>query len=472
MGTRPTDPIVIRASNAVWDASAPAPLIGQPNKTPVPPGAKTANGWNVDEKPGAQGFNFYENRNDQWALWVTEGQFIATENAHIVETDSTGKTAVAAAEAGGVITSAIIPLAISPNDDTGAVSITAPGLTTAGVGADLGLLRIATIADGPVCMKIVADTTVEAMRITQAGLGVGLAITAADGLTAVSDGAAGLSCETGAPDGANVGGLAGRFLGQQNVGDVVKIEQTNVAATGNCLVIEGSNAAICLLATQSGGKNPAAKLQSGDSGGGDRAAPMVMVPQTFDVAGQGAIDGSFWLRKGTENGAQQHHPRFYGESLRWMPWTVGPTCTIERFIDGNAIGGEDLVYFEVLTATFPNSQIPLSTGSVIINFKCRIRRDSSADDINAKDVVNFQFRDVTNGDAIIETITRDLPTADILNIENTLDMAIDFQFVYVLPAIGVRQFSVDARLTQRVSGKLIVIDRYFSVRPLPATTGA
>jgi len=103
MATRPTIPILVRASATNY-TTGPPPLVATVTKIDPEstlPG-QTIEGWKVDSPLGsfpifAQWKNFFENRNDQWVEWVTNGSSAGAKDAHVVETDIDGRTTVAGA---------------------------------------------------------------------------------------------------------------------------------------------------------------------------------------------------------------------------------------------------------------------------------------------------------------------------------------------------------------------------------------
>lgn len=501
MATRPTIVVDIRASNATWDTTAPVPLQGLNNKTPVPIASKIANGWNGDEKPGAQEFNFYNNRNDQWVFWVSEGSAEALLAPHIKESDAFGNTAFGSMVAGGTPLDAE-SITVTPNFGTGETGIfctNGPNKVgavfetntngtpatifrhngTSPAGTDVGVLRVESLTDGPTAIFVEVDSEEPAIDITNTSpIGPCVRATAGPGDdNAADDGGPAFFGLVGAPDGARVGGLAGHFRNSRSSGDTVLIENTNVGANGDALVITGENKTICIKATQLGGKSPAAKFEAGHNSG-HSSAPIQLVPQLDDMLGDGLTDaeGSVWIKEGFFNGDTQHHPRFFsgasGQTQKWIPWTNGPTCAIDKFQPAPVSGDTNDTFFDIfdgLTIDFDTDAIPLDTGVVIIHITGDVHRTSIGADIDAKDGSAFRVTDTTaGGDPVIHTQNIDLPPKNLVTTpdENRLSNTFDVEFEYTLPAAGQRVFLVEmARASGSTSGSITAIHVKFHLRP-------
>lgn len=503
MATRPTIVLDIRASNATWDATAPVPLQGLNNKTPVPIAAKIANGWNGDEKPGAQEWNFYDNRNDQWVFWVTEGSALALLAPHIKESDASGNTAFASIVAGGTPLS-VESISVTPNfgsNETGLFcqnGVNKPGaifqtntnadsaallrwVGTSPAEGDVGVLRVESLSGGPTAIVVKSDSISHAIEVfnTQP---VGSCVAAFAGPGddgAVLDGGPAFFGNVGTPDTTQVGGLAARFRNQQSSGDTVLIENTNAGANGDCLVITGENRAICVKANQLGGKRPAARFEA-VLNGGDGSAPLQLVPQAHDISGEavGTGEGSIWVQEGTFASDTQHMPRFLsgssGQKPKWFGWTNGPMCAINKFQFAVVSGAQDDLFFDIfptLTLNFNVGSIPIETGTVIIRVSGNVNRTQNTAGIDALAGAAFQIFDLTAdpGKASpIQTQGIDLMPVNSGMDEHLLEVHWEVGFEYVLPAAGQRVFVVEmARGAGSTSGSITVDNAKFELRPLP-----
>ncbi len=96
-GPKPAVAPTAIATNANFSAG---PDIGTPTKVGIT-GAQQADGFLPGQKLPGQNFNSIENINFQWNDWVDAGTPAADLDDHIVETDATGETAVAALTVGG-----------------------------------------------------------------------------------------------------------------------------------------------------------------------------------------------------------------------------------------------------------------------------------------------------------------------------------------------------------------------------------
>lgn len=500
MATRPTITLDIRASNATWDATAPVPLQGLANKTPVPIASKIANGWNGDEKPGAQEWNFYDNRNDQWVFWVTEGSALALLSPHIKESDAFGNTAFGSIVAGGTPLDAE-SISVTPNFGTGETGlfclngVSKPGAifetNTNGDPAglfrwvgmtpaegDVGVLRVESLSGGPTAVTVRANTVSNAVEVFNT-LHTGSCITAFAGPGddgAVADGGPAFFGSVGIPDTTQVGGLAAHLRNQHSSGDTVLIENTSTGANGNCLVITGENRAICIKANQLGGKRPAASFEA-VLDGGDGSAPIQLVPQAHDLSGEGATtgEGSIWVQEATFAADTQHMPRFFsgasaGQKQKWFGWTNGPMCAITDYLVGTLDTEDDDLYKRIFLSSFPTDKVPIDTGAVIITIKGRVSRATNAVVVNAKDGVNFQVTDETAAAGVsIFDSDYDLPPQDTGQAENTLETTFEMEFEYTLPASGQREFAAEFKRSSggTPSGRVRVNNPIFTVRPKP-----
>lgn len=126
-------------------STGPAALIGTATKV-LPPTGESDEGWKADQKPPAQWENFKENLLTLYVDWVRDGSSAAGLDAHIVETDSTGKTFIAESAIGGTAkVSALAALIVSANSGGGkaalmtAGTITALEVSTSGTGANAAI---------------------------------------------------------------------------------------------------------------------------------------------------------------------------------------------------------------------------------------------------------------------------------------------------------------------------------------------
>ena len=500
MATRPSIVVDIRASNGTWLLSPTAPvLIGETNKVPTPSPDKTADGWWANEKPAAQFFNFYDNRNDQWVFWVTEGSALALLAPHIKESDAFGNTAFGSIVAGGTPLDAE-SISVTPNFGTGETglfclngpnkhgaifetntSAVAAGLFrhdgTSPAEIDFGVLKVESLNDGPTAVVVEVDSTNSAIVITNTQpMGACVEAFAGPGDDgSAEDGGPAFLGIVGTPDTTQFGGLAAKFTNAQSSGDTVLIENTDAGANGDCLVITGENRAICIKATQLGGKSPAARFEAGHDSG-HSSAPIQLVPQLDDMLGDGLTnaEGSVWIKEGFFNGDTQHHPRFFsgasGQTQKWIPWTNGPTCAIDKFQSAPVSGDTDDTFFDIfngLTIDFDTDAIPLATGVVIIHITGDVHRTSDNADIDAKSGSAFRVTDTTaGGDPVIHIQNIDLPPKNLGDEENTLSTTFDVEFEYTLPATGQRVFLVEmARAAGSISGTITAIHVKFHLRP-------
>lgn len=91
MATKPTDTVPTWASNTNWSAG---PSAGSANK--IDPTAASPNGHieGVSNPTDARVQNGWQNRVSKWAQWLESGSSAGAADAHVVETDAGGATAV------------------------------------------------------------------------------------------------------------------------------------------------------------------------------------------------------------------------------------------------------------------------------------------------------------------------------------------------------------------------------------------
>lgn len=159
------------ASDAVF---ASGPAIGQPVSI-TPPGP--AQGHVPGQGVVAEYVNWHTNILGDWSVWLLAGSPLAGLDAHIVETDATGKTELAMLEIGGTSAGST---ALVVNQNTGASS-TAASVTNTGPGFGLiatamgssAALRGLSSGTGPGVEAVALGTNNHGMTGSGAGLGSG-----------------------------------------------------------------------------------------------------------------------------------------------------------------------------------------------------------------------------------------------------------------------------------------------------------
>lgn len=505
MPTKP-GPITIRATDSVY-STGPLALIGAATK--IDPGGDPdyVEGHKVDSPLGtflvlAQHENFYNNRNDTVLDWVLAGSFTNSVDAHIVETDSSGTSAISAVILGNTASHAY---SLRVLENTGSSASVArfdgsaakvgsifetlsgeyPAVLVRAIGVTdfdgtTPLIQVDIDSDGPTGISVNAAGSGTDPVITPCYYGTNTgplgAVFSADAgpgyETFEAEGGAAFFGRQGVPDGNTSGGLAGLFSGNQiGFGGIVRMIQQNGASDGTVLNVENIGRGYGILA-ETRGVLAACKLFSQNTGA-NQSAPLVLAPQTFNPSGTGIENGALWIYKTSHSlgqGDLQNHPRFQAnQAPMWLSWTDGPTCSIDHYLTSTVAGNDDNNFFTAITSAFPEKMIPSVVGYIQLTYKGRVRRSTTGGTAPAKDGVRFRAVDVTAASAVIGPayFEFDLAAPDAGQPENTLDTWVEFTVEYLLPAAGARTFRVEfARVSG--SGSITVTNPSIVVRPRPS----
>jgi hypothetical protein len=263
MATKPVTTPQIWASNALYTTG---PFIGQPSKV-VPAGAVAAEG----HRPGAnfptpaEYENQQQNRITDWIVsWLALGSSAGAADAHIVETDTTGRSALVGLDLNDAVDETVLNVTGVNTIAPTAVYTCTTGATVvqAAVGNSTGTAFSASVGTG-------AGTGLDATLAGSAAGGAGIRITtngvcAADGIV--------LTCAAG------------------HVGDGIIVDAS--AAGGTAISVLGSNARSAIDATaagnQSAGQFTGAGLGSGiEANSGGTAGASGVAAQSLNNTGFG-----------------------------------------------------------------------------------------------------------------------------------------------------------------------------------------
>lgn len=510
MPTKP-GPITIRATDTLYTTG---PLPGTATK--IDPGGDPdyVEGHKVDSPLGtflvlAQHENFYNNRNDTAIDWMLAGSFTNSVDAHIVETDSAGTSAISAVILGNTASHAY---SLRVLENTGSSASVArfdgsaakvgsifetlsgeyPAVLVRAIGVTdfdgtTPLIQVDIDSDGPTGISVNAAGSGTDPVITPCYYGTNTgplgAVFSADAGPGYenfeAEGGAAFFGRQGVPDGNTSGGLAGLFSGNQiGFGGIVRMIQQNGASDGTVLNVENIGRGYGILA-ETRGVLAACKLFSQNTGA-NQSAPLVLAPQTFNPSGTGIENGAVWIYKTSHSlgqGDLQNHPRFQAnQAPMWLSWTDGPTCSIDSHLYTIVAGGSDDSYFTVISAAFPEKRIPSVAGYVLITFKGRVHRTQNTSTIAMKSGALFRLLDVTGsggGPIVISDGTNvpfDLVQYVASDSANTIDSWVEFTTEYLLPAAGARTFRVEAaRNPSGASGSISVTNPSLVVRPRPSS---
>lgn len=188
MATKPFVSSPPIASGATYTAGA---RIGDPTKITIP---DVANGYTPGVTIEPESFNFYINELLTWqGDWLALGSALGAEDAHIVETDPTGYTSIAAMEVGGS-NSAFLAMSIS-------ASVNAPAYSL-----------LVDNDEGGEAVRATNDSSSPTLQAINAGSGYGIQVAntgTGGGARLIAGGAAkGVYAEGGAGGGNAVEGVA------------------------------------------------------------------------------------------------------------------------------------------------------------------------------------------------------------------------------------------------------------------------
>lgn len=145
MATKPTDTVPIWASNANWSTG---PSAGSPTKIDTTPYAPDGHIEGVATPSRADVMNGFQNPVSKWCQWVEAGSSAGAADAHIVETDSAGKTTVKAlAVTGPASGNTVTVTKVAASTDAVAISGTGGTVTLMG-GSETILCEVGGSIDG------------------------------------------------------------------------------------------------------------------------------------------------------------------------------------------------------------------------------------------------------------------------------------------------------------------------------------
>jgi hypothetical protein len=486
---RPTISIGTARANLAQYTTGPAVLIGTDTKIAAP-ALQTDNGWQADQKPPAQWENNYNYPRDLWTLWVEAGSFNALLLDHIVETDVNGQTNIAGIVAGGTV-GAFDGIQCRPNNNiasnaginaiadfgkpggkfqTAVDGLSAMEVRQVGVAGFFGAaIDILCVGEGFMAIDSEASggflPSAKFVNLGLAGSGIRGEGGPANPL-ALLDGGSGVigiggDADGGFPGGAGIQGRAG-----DPDGPAILAENLFANGAGVCVSVEAANRVVGLEIDQTGGRSTAARLRASEVGI-DAAAPLVLVPQTFEPGNEGLEAGNVWIERQDIGIGTQYKPRFEGRDFNDFAWTRGPHCHLYAEV-GSVTGPlSDAAFDVVASASFDDEMAPFKAGTVIVKLYGIVGRTSVGADIDATSGAVLQVDDLT-AVSMIYLDNVDLFPKNLGSDENTLRHEFYRSFEYTLPAGGSRSFKVlAARKLGSVSGSITIGRFRLEIVPKP-----
>lgn len=455
MATKPSTapPVFANLLNYAVDPLVPVALQGTATKV-SPIAIRTDNGQIPSVPPFAQNENFILNLETLWSIWVSEGREIKQLDPHIQETNEDGRLFAIGADLGLFATSAEKALEVRPNTLQGASDHGMLCETQIGSPANAALFQDTQLADPQIALEV---------RCHGAGSKAPFQIDAAfDAGSGVGD-RPGMSIASNNP--------IGRGALELNPirSTALRIRQSGTGLGAPVIDVQTGDSSTPIFAKQLSGNQPAARLEAFD-GGANANAPLLLVPQIFDVAGSGAQSGSIWMHKFFDTVDHFGIQAYMGNSTRHIVHTRQPFCHARGESLPIVVSDADPLIFKALTTFgFPDDLVPHEAGNVRFQVIGRVRRSVTSAAIAAGGGLVLQLIDVTGPPAndVIKTWTRDLPSTS----GEANDLFVDFVAVidFPLKAAGQRTFRVEFKKAATETNALVieVEDIYATVDALP-----
>ncbi len=426
------------------DALVPVALQGTDTKV-EPITIRIDNGQIPNVPPFAQNENYILNLLTLYAIWVDEGTNSKRKDAHIVETDENGVIQVIAADLGNFVDASTRTLDVIANHLLPNSSHAARFQTSEETDAGAALFQDLT-GDGDLRALEVRSSGASTVAATlfDASLGTRPAIEV---------------------KGNNPVGVGLVELNPQR-STAIRVRMTGTPLSAPAVDIQTGGASVPLVASHLSGENPAARFEGFD-GGAVASAPLLLVPQAYDLAGSGAQSGSVWIRKFNDIVDHFNLKAYFGNSTRWFKHTRQAYC----YARGEASGvvsssGDKDTYTSLITFSFPDDLVPDSISTVRCTITGSVNRAiGSSSAIDEFGGLDMQLIDVTDSDEVKKTWSRDLSA------NGTASLAVDFtlKFDFALEAAGKRTFRIQFKknsLEDNAHG-IQVEDVFVTIETLP-----
>ena len=462
MATKPT----VSFSIATNELYAAGPFIGSLTKN-VPP---VADGYVPGVEVDASHHNYTGNIAGLWSAWNLAGSYSADLDAHPMETDGTGITAVGGIVLGGTA-AAYGPLTITANSGyaTAAATITQLGGGSAVIGlsddAAAGIRGICT-GTGPGVEGQTTGGTGPAIKGTGNATGVGGEFTggvSGTGLTATGGSTSGNGIEATCTDGAGYGvlgtssdvlgsyGLRGTAFGE-DAGGVIGVGHATASPTAINAAAVTATATTGAALWASSLSGPAVVVQ-GDSGSPDYAALRLMQQNADPTAGS---NGDIYSNSLTDN-LKAH------VQDEWCNVHTSPKGFTHAF-STPATGTINLASFTTVTSSAiaaPN--LPSETGTVIVTARLTVRNTAAALNQVVVAIYDTEAGDDVVSDEIFLAMT--LAEVTVNTRPDAYERSITVSIPYTLPNTDPRTFELNlAKGSASTGSGFAYKDAYLEVR--------
>jgi len=428
MATKPTVSPPIFASDVNYLAGAlvdPA-IVGDATKI-LPTGVRLTHGHIPNTPPFAEHSNYVLNNLCLWGEWVFAGRGIKEASIHIQETGDEGEVSAVGADFGDFVGSDFRALRVRPNHDQ--LSSGAGMLVETVPETDAVAARFEDVSTG-------FDRRALQVRCTGEGS------VAPFHIDATYD------------DGGGVGNRPAMHIEGNNTSSVGAIEidvergtAIKVRATGTMTGVPGvdvqlGDSASCYYGKQLSGNQPTARFEAFD-GGANANAPLLLVPQAFDVAGSGAQSGSVWIHKLFDIVDHFALQAYLGNSVRHIVHTRHPWCYAEAMTTADVVTLTDddaNIWTSVISASFADDQVPHAVGTVVVTVHGEVARELAAATITAISGLDLEVLDDTNVATALDKEI-DLAPLETSDANNQIFVGFTANQYYTMPAAGKTTFT-------------------------------